>query len=75
MLQYRNQLDNITNSILRLVKQWPSLILFLGKQSKAKALRAMFPGNSISSCQRPGLANVYVDLATVSDDYLLLIAD
>jgi hypothetical protein len=35
----------------------------------------MFPRNSVSSYQRPGLANVCIDPVTVSDDYLLLIAD
>jgi hypothetical protein len=75
VLQYGNRLDNIANSIPRPAKQWPSLILFLGKQSKAKALRAMFPGNGVSSCRRPGLANVCVDPATVSDDHPFLIAD
>jgi hypothetical protein len=75
MLQYGNRLSNITNSLPRPEKQYPSLIFFIGKQSKARALRALFPGNDISSCRTSGIANVCVDPATISYDHPIIIAD
>lgn len=67
-LQYGNRLHNISNSLQRPAKQYPSLVFFLGKQSKARALRALFPGNGISICRGSGIANICVDPTTVSHD-------
>ena len=75
VLQYDSRLSNITNSLPRPTKQYPSLIFFLGKQSKARALRAIFPGNSIANCRKYGVANICADLTTANDDNPILIAD
>ena len=75
VLQYENRLGNITNSLSRPAKQYPSLILFIGKQAKSRALRALFPGNSISNCRKYGIANICADPATAQADYPILIAD
>jgi hypothetical protein len=75
VLQYGNRLHNITNSLPRPTKQYPSLIFFIGKQSKSRALRAVFPGNSICNCRKFGIANICADPATTNDDHPILIAD
>ena len=75
VLHYGNRLQNVTDSLPNPVQQCPSLILFVGKQSKARALRDIFPGNSISSCRSSGIANICVDPTTVDNDYPTLIAD
>lgn len=75
VLQYGNRLQNITNSLPRPSSQYPSLIFFIGKQSKARAVRALFPGNGISNSRRYGIANICVDPTTISSDHPILIAD
>ena len=74
-LQYGNRLDNISLSLPRPAKQYPTLILFFGRESKARALRAIFPGNGVSSGRGAGIANVRLDPSTANDDHLLLLAD
>ena len=74
-LQYGNRLGHIALSLPRPAKQYPTLILFLGRQFKTRALKAIFPGNGVSNCRRPGIANVSPDSSTVDDDYPLLLAD
>ena len=74
-LQYGNRLHNIATSLPHPAKQYPSLVLFLGKQSKARALRALFPGSGISSCRGSAIANICVDPTTVGRDSPNLIAD
>ncbi|KAH8799403.1 hypothetical protein F5884DRAFT_869331 [Xylogone sp. PMI_703] len=75
ILQYGNRLHNITNSLPCPAQQYPSLIFFIGKQSKARALRALFPGNSISHCRKYGIANICADPTTANDDHPILIGD
>jgi hypothetical protein len=75
VLQYGNRLSNITNSLPRPAKQYPSLIFFIGKQAKSQALRALFPGNTISNCRKYGIANICADPTTTDDSYPILIAD
>ncbi|KAH9204665.1 hypothetical protein DL95DRAFT_398301, partial [Leptodontidium sp. 2 PMI_412] len=75
VLQYGNRLGNITNSLPRPAKQYPSLIFFSGKQAKSRALRALFPGNSLSNCRKYGIANICVDSTSTHEDHPLLIAD
>lgn len=74
-LLYGHRLENISLSLPRPAKQYPTLILFFGRESKARALRAVFPGNGVSSCRSTGLANVCLDPSTVNADHPLLIAD
>jgi hypothetical protein len=74
-LNYGNRLHYIANSFPRPARQYPSLIFFIGKQSKTRVLRALFPGNGISSCRKYGIANVCIDPATINDDHPILIAD
>lgn len=75
VLQYGNRLNNITRSLPHPVKQHPSIVLFVGKQSKARALRAIYPGNGISNSRNYGIAKICVDPATINDDHPVLIAD
>lgn len=74
-LQYGNRLNNITHSLPHPERQYPSLIFFVGKQSKARAVRALFPGNSISRCRNYGIANICLDPATLNDEHPVLLAD
>lgn len=74
-VQYGSRLYNITNSFLSPARQYPSLIFFIGKRSKARALRALFPGSDISSCRRSGVANIRADQTSTNDDYPILVAD
>lgn len=75
VLQYGNRLDNITRSLPHPTRQYPSLIFFVGKQSKARAVQALFPGNTISRCRNHGIANICLDPATLNDEYPVLLAD
>ena len=75
VLQSGNRLHNITASFPRPEKQDPSLIFFIGRQLKAKALRALFPGNTISHCRTFGIANICAHATTITNDNPMLIAD
>lgn len=75
LLNYGNRLHNIANSLPRPARQYPSLVFFIGKQSKTRGLRALFPGNGISNCRNYGIANVCLDPATTSSEYPILIAN
>ena len=73
--QYGSRLSHIAHSLPHPAGQYPSLIFFVGKQLKAKALRLLFPGNGISRCRNHGIANVCVDPGTLHDEHPILIAD
>jgi hypothetical protein len=75
ILKYGNRLGVIAHSLPRPHMQYPSTVLLVGKELKARVLRALFPGNSISRCRHPGLANICVDPRTQDDEYPVLIAD
>jgi hypothetical protein len=75
VLEYGNRLSNITNSLPHPATQYPTLIFFIGTQAKSRALRALFPGNSISNRRKYGVANICVDPTTTEDNYPVLIAD
>ena len=75
VLHYSNRIGNIANSFPRPAKQYPSLIFFIGKQSKSQALQALFPENSISNCRKYGIANICAEPTTTQDDHPLLLAD
>lgn len=74
-LQYTNRLHHISTSLPNPEKQRPSLLFFIGKQFKGRALRALFPGNTISNCRKYGISNICVHETTRNDDYPTLIAD
>jgi hypothetical protein len=75
VLQYEGRLHCITRCLPNPGSQYPSIILFAGGQSKSRAIRALFPGNSISRCRNYGIANICHDSATLVDEYPLLLAD
>lgn len=75
VLQYGNRLRNIAGSLPRPAKQYPSLISFIGKQSKTRALRNLFPGAGISNYRRYGVAKLCVDQATINEEHPILVAD
>lgn len=56
-------------------EQFPLLVLFIGRQIKMEALRAMFHQNNVSRRVQHGLANLYTDNLTIRDKYPVLIAD
>jgi hypothetical protein len=74
-LQYTNRLLHISTTLPDPAKQRPSLLFFIGKQLKGRALRALFPGNTVSNCRKYGIANICVHSKTRDDDYPTLIAD
>lgn len=74
-LQYTNRLHHISTSLPDPVKQRPSILFFFGKQFKGRALRALFPGNTISNCRKYGIANICADSTTRNDEHPILIAD
>jgi hypothetical protein len=75
VLEYDGRLHCITRSLPNPAYQYPSIILFAGGQSKSRAIRALFPGNSISRRRNYGIANICYDSGTLVDEYPLLIAD
>lgn len=75
VLQYGSRLYNITDALPHPARQYPSLISFIGKRSKARALRALFPGSGISGCRRSGIANICVDQTSTNSDYPILVTD
>ncbi|KAK3167631.1 hypothetical protein OEA41_010758 [Lepraria neglecta] len=56
-------------------KQFPSMIFFVGRQSKDAALREIFPNNNIRRGNRDGVVNLRLDSSTFSSDTPLLFAD
>lgn len=74
-LQYTNRLYHILTSLPDPTKQHLSLLFFIGKQFKGRALYALFPNNTILNCQKYSLANIYVNLAIKNNKYPILIAD
>lgn len=74
-IEHGNRLDNIAASLPHPAKQYPSLIFFLGKQSKSRALRALYPGSGISGCRGSAIANVCLDSTTACRDSPTLVAD
>ena len=75
VLQYGNRLRNIADSLPHPSTQYPSLISFVGKRLKTRALRALFPRSDLSSCRRSGIANICADPTSTGNDYPTLIAD
>ncbi|KAG0645016.1 Intracellular membrane-associated calcium-independent phospholipase A2 gamma [Hyphodiscus hymeniophilus] len=75
VLQYGNRLEHITRSLPRPARQFPSLVSFIGKRSKARALRALFPGSDVSRRRNYGIANICLESATLDDEHPVLIAD
>lgn len=75
VLQYGSRLHHITTSLPRPAQQYPSLAFFVGKQFKTRALRALFPGNTITNCRKHGVANICLHSTTASDNHPLLLAD
>lgn len=55
--------------------QRPSMIFFIGAQSKDAALRELFPNNNIRRGNRNGIVNLRLDSSTISSDLPLLFAD
>ncbi|KFY31633.1 hypothetical protein V493_00940, partial [Pseudogymnoascus sp. VKM F-4281 (FW-2241)] len=49
VLQYGNRLNNIANALPSPSTQYPSIVLFIGKTLKNKALRALYPQNELYS--------------------------
>jgi len=74
-LQNGNRLYNITQSLPRPLKQYPSFLFFLGGGSKSIALRNLYPETRISSYRHYGIANICIDPKTTDDDYPLIVAD
>jgi hypothetical protein len=74
-LQYTNRLHYISTSLPDPAKQRPSLLFFIGKQFKGRALQALFPSNTISNCRKYGIANICVHSTTRNDEHPILIAD
>lgn len=75
VLQYNNRLQYVTSLLPRPSRQFPSLIFFISKDSKTRALRCLFPGNSVLSCRRSSIADICIDPATVDNDYPTLLAN
>jgi hypothetical protein len=74
-LQHTNRLHHISTLLPNPVKQRPSLLFFLGKQFKGRVLRVLYPGNTISSCRKYGIANICLHPTTRKDEHPILIAD
>ena len=74
-VQYTNRLHHIPASLPHPTKQRPSLLFFLGKQFKTRALRTLYPGNTISNCRNYGTANICLHSATQTDDHPILVAE
>lgn len=60
------RLDEIVDSLPAPKTQYPSIAVFLGKQAKSKALKALFPRNNTQRRCEPSLIKLH--LATDSDD-------
>jgi hypothetical protein len=75
VLQYGTRLYNITDALPHPARQYPSLISFIGKRSKARALRSLFPGSGISGSRRFGIANICVDQTSANSDHPILVAE
>lgn len=75
VLQYGSRLHHIAASLPRPAQQYPSLAFFVGKQFKTRALRALFPGNTITNCRKYGVANTCLHSPTRGDNYPVLLAD
>jgi len=74
-IQYTNRLHHISNSLPNPTKQRPSLLFFIGKQFKGRALRALFPDITILNSRKYGIANICVHPTTKDDQHPILIAD
>jgi hypothetical protein len=55
--------------------QYPSVVFFIGKNTKIKALRALYPQNAISNRRKFGIANICVDSTTENDEHPVLLAE
>jgi len=55
--------------------QYPSVIFFIGKNTKTKALRALYPQNEISNRRKFGIANICVDSTTENEEHPVLLAE
>lgn len=75
ILQYSGRLHQISASLPHPDRQYPSLLFFIGKQCKTRALRVLFPANSISNCRKYGIANICIHAPTSTSDNPILIAD
>ena len=75
VLQYGNRLHNITKTLPRPSMQYPSIVFFIGKSSKSRALRALYPQNEISNCRKSGIANICVDSTTENEEHPVLLAE
>jgi len=74
-LQYTNRLHHISTLLPDPAEQRPSLLFFIGKQFKGRALRALYPDIPILNSRKYGIANICVNSATKNDKHPLLIAD
>ena len=74
-LHYGTRTANVIHEMASPDQQYPSMIFFIGKQSKDTALREIFPNNNIRRGDHDGIVNLRLDSSTFSSDTPLLFAD
>ncbi len=74
-IHHGNRTQYIIQEMTDADSQHPSMIFFIGAQSKDAALRELFPNNNIRRGNRNGIVNLRLDSSTISSDLPLLFAD
>ncbi|KAI9768255.1 MAG: hypothetical protein M1840_005085 [Geoglossum simile] len=74
-MAYGARLQNIVEDMPHARAQYPSLLFFVGRKVKAKALRALFPENNHTRRRGHGLANLHIDSITSDTERPILFAD
>lgn len=70
-----NRFHNITKSLPRPSKQYPSLLFFVGSVAKSAALRNIYPESRLPNYRHHGVANICIDPKTADDNYPVVLAD
>ena len=74
-LHYGTRTARVVHEMINPESQYPSMIFFIGRQSKNAALREMFPNNNMRRGKADGLVNLWLDSSTYDSDTPLLFAE
>lgn len=74
-LHHHYRLNVINEALANADTQYPTIVLFLGKQRKNIALRQIFQNNNLGRGSGSNIANIHLDTATYNADYPLFFAD
>ena len=72
---YGARLRKLVEGMTRARTQYPSLLFFVGKKTKTRALRALFPENNHTRRRGHGIANLHIDSITADTEKPILFAD